>query len=75
MAQETNPALSLFVNCSERELVVQATNLMGRYLSAKETNTRYMALEALCNMTGLESARDAINKYQETVVQALKVCK
>jgi hypothetical protein len=46
---------------------------MGRYLSAKETNTRYMALEALCNMTGLESAREAINKYQETVVQALKV--
>lgn len=58
---------------SERELIVQAANLMGRYLSAKETNTRYMALEAMCNLTAVEFARDSIDKHLQTVVQALKV--
>lgn len=58
---------------SEHELIVQATNLMGRYLSAKDTNTRYMALEAMCNLSAVEFAKDSINKHQQTVLQALKV--
>lgn len=58
---------------SEYDLVIQAANLMGRYLSAKETNTRYMALEALCSLYSLEFARESIEKYQETVIQALRV--
>lgn len=57
---------------TERELLVQAANLMGRYLSAKETNTRYMALEAMCSLYAVEYARDSIERHQDTVVQALR---
>eukprot|EP00124_Ichthyophonus_hoferi_P002493 Ihof_evm1s172 gene=Ihof_evmTU1s172 len=56
----------------EVELVITAANLLGKLISAKETNTRYMALEAMTNLCAIEYAHEHINRNLNTIIQALK---
>ncbi|KJE94764.1 adaptin [Capsaspora owczarzaki ATCC 30864] len=56
---------------SETDLLVESSNLLGRFLSSKETNLRYFALELMSSLATLSFTHEAIKRHQETVVNAL----
>lgn len=53
-------------------LLIRATNLLGQFLSHRETNLRYLALESMAQLAGCEFSRDAVKKHLDTVIHALK---
>lgn len=57
---------------SEQSLLIRGCNQLGQFLTHRETNLRYLALEGLCLMSNSEFSADAVRKHQETVVGALK---
>ncbi|XP_078346007.1 AP-2 complex subunit alpha-2-like [Oculina patagonica] len=57
---------------SEQSLLIRGCNQLGQFLTHRETNLRYLALEGLCLMSNSEFSVDAVRKHQETVVSALK---
>ncbi|KAI1285154.1 AP-2 complex subunit alpha [Halotydeus destructor] len=66
-------AISLIIHTdSEPSLLVRACNQLGQFLSHRETNLRYLALESMCLLATSEFSHDAVKKHQETVINALK---
>lgn len=66
-------AISLIIhNDSEPNLLVRACNQLGQFLSHRETNLRYLALESMCLLATSEFSHEAVKKHQETVINALK---
>lgn len=63
----------LFVHSSDATLLVRGCNQLGQFLSHRETNLRYLALESLCLLATSEFSHDSVKKHQETVINALKV--
>ena len=59
---------------SEPNLLIRACNQLGQFLSHRETNLRYLALESMCLLANSEFSSDAVKKHRETVINALKVC-
>lgn len=57
---------------SEPHLLVRACNQLGQFLSHRETNLRYLALESMCLLATSEFSHEAVKKHQETVINALK---
>lgn len=67
-------AISLIIHSdSEPNLLVRACNQLGQFLTHRETNLRYLALESMCLLATSEFSHDAVKKHQETVINALKV--
>ena len=62
--------LNFFI--SEPNLLVRACNQLGQFLTHRETNLRYLALESMCLLATSEFSHDAVKKHQETVINALK---
>lgn len=60
---------------SEPGLLVRACNQLGAFLTHKETNLRYLALESMCLLATSEFSHEAVKKHQETIINALKVKK
>lgn len=54
-------------------LQVRACNLLGGYLTHKETNMRYISLETLSHLAISDLSREAVKKHQDVVLKALKV--
>ncbi|CAB3986805.1 AP-2 complex subunit alpha [Paramuricea clavata] len=66
-------AISLIIHMDcEQSLLIRACNQLGQFLTHKETNLRYLALEGLCAMSQSDYSSDAVRKHQETIVKALK---
>jgi AP-2 complex subunit alpha len=66
-------AINLIIHIdSEPALLVKACNQLGQFLSHKDTNLRYLALESMCLLATSEFSHDAVKKHQETVIVALK---
>jgi len=66
-------AISLIIHMdSEPGLLVRACNQLGQFLSHRETNLRYLALESMCILATSEFSHDAVKKHQDTVINALK---
>ncbi|CAG0901065.1 unnamed protein product [Darwinula stevensoni] len=66
-------AISLIIHSdSEPNLLVRACNQLGSFLSHRETNLRYLALESMCLLATSELSHEAVKKHQETVINALK---
>jgi len=66
-------AISLIIhNDAEPNLLVRACNQLGQFLSHRETNLRYLALESMCILATSEFSHEAVKKHQETVISALK---
>ena len=63
--------LIIHMDC-EPNLLVKACNQLGQFLSHKDTNLRYLALESMCLLATSEFSHDAVKKHQETVINALK---
>nr|CAG4651585.1 EOG090X0109 [Triops cancriformis] len=66
-------AISLIIHAdSDPNLLVRACNQLGQFLSHRETNLRYLALESMCLLATSEFSHEAVKKHQETVINALK---
>ena len=52
---------------------MRACNQLGQFLSHRETNLRYLALETMCLLATSEFSHEAVKKHQETVISSLKV--
>lgn len=66
-------AISIIIHSdSEPNLLVRACNQLGQFLSHRETNLRYLALETMCLLATSEFSHEAVKKHQETVINALK---
>ncbi|KAH7730925.1 Ap2a2 protein [Aphelenchoides avenae] len=57
---------------SEPNLLVRACNQLGAFLSHRETNLRYLALESMCLLATSEFSHEAVKKHQDTIINALK---
>lgn len=58
---------------SEPNLLVRACNQLGQFLSNRETNLRYLALESMCLLATSEFSHEAVKKHQEVVILSMKV--
>jgi len=66
-------AISLIIHAdSDAALLVRGCNQLGQFLSHRETNLRYLALESLCLLATSEFSHESVKKHQETVINALK---
>uniref|UniRef100_A0A914GVD6 AP-2 complex subunit alpha n=1 Tax=Globodera rostochiensis TaxID=31243 RepID=A0A914GVD6_GLORO len=66
-------AIALIIHYdSEPGLLVRACNQLGTFLSHRETNLRYLALESMCLLATSEFSHDAVKKHQETIINSLK---
>lgn len=66
-------AINLIIHLdSDQHLLIRACNQLGQYLTHRETNLRYLALESLCAMANSEFSAEAVRKHQETVINSLK---
>jgi len=66
-------AINLIIHIdSEPNLLIRACNQLGQFLSHRETNLRYLALESMCLLANSEFSSDAVKKHRETVINALK---
>jgi AP-2 complex subunit alpha len=70
---KTSFAYLLCLNFSDATLLVRGCNQLGQFLSHRETNLRYLALESLCLLATSEFSHESVKKHQETVINALKV--
>ena len=58
---------------SDPSLQVRTCNLLNGYLTHKETNMRYLALESLSHLVTSDLSREAVNKHQDTMLEQLNV--
>ncbi|EGT58181.1 hypothetical protein CAEBREN_22418 [Caenorhabditis brenneri] len=66
-------AIALVIHMdSEPQLLVRACNQLGTFLSHREKNLRYRALESMCLLATSEFSHDAIKKHQDTIINSLK---
>ncbi|KXS16070.1 putative AP-2 adaptor complex subunit alpha [Gonapodya prolifera JEL478] len=57
----------------ESPTVVMAAELLGKFISSKETNVRFLALETMCHLAGMSDlGLDDIKKQQDVILQSLK---
>eukprot|EP01097_Dermamoeba_algensis_P003798 TRINITY_DN2586_c0_g1_i1.p1 TRINITY_DN2586_c0_g1~~TRINITY_DN2586_c0_g1_i1.p1 ORF type:complete len:877 (-),score=197.89 TRINITY_DN2586_c0_g1_i1:104-2734(-) len=58
----------------DKELINQTAALLGKFISAKETNVRYLGLETMANLARISGDFDdsLIKRHQETVLSSLK---
>lgn len=76
MAEETNEPL-LTGDLRERDstaaqLLRQVASLLGKFITARETNVRYLGLEAMSHLASHEESLDYLRKHQQTVLLALR---
>jgi AP-2 complex subunit alpha len=66
-------AIALIIHMdNEPALLVRACNQLGTFLTHRETNLRYLALESMCLLSTSEFSHEAVKKHQETIINALK---
>lgn len=57
---------------SEANLLVRACNQLGQFLSNRETNLRYLALESMCHLATSEFSHEAVKKHEDVVILSMK---
>ncbi|ORX54925.1 Adaptor protein complex AP-2 alpha subunit [Hesseltinella vesiculosa] len=57
---------------SNSTICAQAAGLLGRFISSKETNVRYLGLEAMAHLAACSDSLDAIKRHQETILMSLR---
>ncbi|OCF32713.1 AP-2 complex subunit alpha [Kwoniella heveanensis BCC8398] len=56
----------------ESRVVHNASVLLGRFILAKETNVRYLGLDAMAHLAATSSSLEAVKKHQNIIIQSLK---
>lgn len=57
---------------SERQLMVQISNRLGKFIGSRETNVRYLGLGAMTHLAVAAETLDPIKKHQEIVIASLR---
>uniref|UniRef100_A0A5S6PZS4 AP-2 complex subunit alpha n=1 Tax=Trichuris muris TaxID=70415 RepID=A0A5S6PZS4_TRIMR len=66
-------AISLIIHMdNDPALLVRACNQLGQFLTHKETNLRYLALESMCLLATSEYSHEAVKKHLDTIIHSLK---
>src|SRR3981189_2819342 len=76
MAEDSNETL-LTGDMRERDstaaqLLRQVASLLGKFITARETNVRYLGLEAMSHLASHEESLEYLRKHQQTVLLALR---
>lgn len=66
-------AIDLAIHVDPESPVVQAAaKLLGRFILAKETNVRYLGLDAMAHLAATSESLEPIKKHQDVVILSLK---
>ncbi|GET01787.1 adaptor protein complex AP-2 alpha subunit [Rhizophagus clarus] len=63
--------LAIHLDC-ESQIVNQAVVLLGRFITSKETNVRYLGLETMSHLAACVDSLEPIKKHQDTILLSLK---
>jgi AP-2 complex subunit alpha len=67
-------ALALVMHLDyERELVKQCLLLLGKFISVREPNIRYLGLENMCRLSLIPECLPSIRSHLKTIISSLKV--
>jgi AP-2 complex subunit alpha len=66
-------AINLIIHLdTERDLMVQISSRLGKFISSRETNVRYLGLEAMTHLAVRAETLDPIKKHQDLIIGSLK---
>ncbi|GAN02780.1 adaptor protein complex AP-2 alpha subunit [Mucor ambiguus] len=57
---------------SNSSICAQAAALLGRFISSKETNVRYLGLETMAHLAACVDSLEPIKRHQETILLSLR---
>jgi len=57
---------------SNSQICMQAAVLLGRFISSKETNVRYLGLETMAHLAACADSLEPIKRHQETIIMSLR---
>jgi len=66
-------AINLIIHLdTEQELMVQMSARLGRFIQSRETNVRYLGLEAMTHLAARTETLDPIKKHQNIIIGSLR---
>jgi AP-2 complex subunit alpha len=66
-------AINLIIHLdTEGDLMVQISSRLGKFISSRETNVRYLGLEAMTHLAVRAETLDPIKKHQDLIIGSLK---
>ncbi|EAQ86912.1 conserved hypothetical protein [Chaetomium globosum CBS 148.51] len=66
-------AINLIIHLdTEHALMKQISSRLGRFIQSRETNVRYLGLEAMTHLAARADTLDPIKQHQEVIIGALK---
>lgn len=66
-------AINLIIHLdTERDLMVQISAKLGKFIGSRETNVRYLGLEAMTHLAVRAETLDPIKKHQDIVIGSLR---
>ncbi|KAG1458136.1 hypothetical protein G6F56_006463 [Rhizopus delemar] len=57
---------------SNSTICAQAASLLGRFISSKETNVRYLGLETMAHLAACVDSLEPVKRHQETILLSLR---
>jgi AP-2 complex subunit alpha len=66
-------AINLVIHLdTEHDLMVQISTRLGKFISSRETNVRYLGLEAMTHLAARAETLDPIKKHQAIIIGSLR---
>ncbi|KAI9673463.1 MAG: hypothetical protein M1817_002925 [Caeruleum heppii] len=66
-------AINLIIHLdTERDLMVLISSKLGKFIQSKETNVRYLGLEAMTHLAARAETLDPIKKHQNIIIGSLR---
>lgn len=66
-------AINLIIHLdTEQDLVAQISSKLGKFIQSKETNVRYLGLEAMTHLAARADTLDPIKRHQHIVIGSLR---
>ncbi|KAI9593190.1 adaptin N terminal region-domain-containing protein [Syncephalis fuscata] len=66
-------AISLIIHLdTDQSLLTEAAHILGRFLSSKETNLRYLGLAAMAHLAAFPDSLAAVKVHLDTILAALR---
>ena len=66
-------AINLVIHLdTEQDLMVQISQRLGKFIASRETNVRYLGLEAMTHLAARTENLDPIKKHQAIIIGSLR---
>jgi AP-2 complex subunit alpha len=66
-------AINLIIHLdTEHNLMVQISSRLGKFIQSKETNVRYLGLEAMTHLAARAETLDPIKRHQKIIIDSLR---